>query len=142
MLARLRDGERGVGLARQVARAVAVGTTATEDAVDSAEPTKVLPHTVATAPTPVEESDNGARLRARTKRRATKGAWLFTLVLLLAALAGGAGWWFGSGPGSLVAVPDVSGGTFADAQARLAQDTLVAVEEGVYDLEEIGRAHV
>lgn len=135
MLARLRDIERELGVAPQVARAVAVGTTATEDAVDSAELTKVLPHTVATAPTPVEESDNGARLRARTKRRATKGAWLFALVLLLAALAGGAGWWFGSGPGSLVAVPDVSGGTFADAQARLAQDTLVAVEEGVYDLE-------
>src|SRR3546814_7639072 len=86
MLARLRDIERELGVAPQVARAVSVGTTATEDAVDSAELTKVLPHTVATAPTPVEESDNGARLRARTKRRATKGAWLFTLVLLLAAL--------------------------------------------------------
>jgi serine/threonine-protein kinase len=135
MLTRLRDIERELGVAPQVARAVAVGTTATDDAADSGELTKVLPHTVVTAPTAVEESDNGARLRARTKRRAAKGAWLFALVLLLAGLAGGAGWWFGSGPGSLVAVADVSGATFADAQARLAQDTLVAVEEGVYSLD-------
>ena len=48
--------------------------------------------------------------------------------MLLAALAAGTGWWFGSGPGSLVAVPDVSGGTFAAAQERLAQDSLIAVQ--------------
>ncbi len=41
------------------------------------------------------------------KRRA-RGWWLFILVLLLAAIAGGTGWYFGSGPGSMVVIPNVS----------------------------------
>ncbi|QEW02819.1 Stk1 family PASTA domain-containing Ser/Thr kinase [Microbacterium lushaniae] len=135
MLDRLREIERDLGVAPQVARAVAVGTATADDVTDSAELTKVLPPSVVTSPAPPEESDNGARLRARTRRRAAKGGWLLVLVLLLAGLAGGAGWWFGSGPGSLVAVPDVTGGTFADAQARLLQDTLVAAEEGIHNLD-------
>src|SRR5690606_34191276 len=43
-------------------------------------------------------------------------------------LAGGVGWWFGSGPGSLIAVPAVAGGSFADAEATLAELELTAVE--------------
>lgn len=135
MLERLREIERELGVAPQVARAVAVGTTTTDDVIDSGELTKVLPPSVVTAPTPVADADNGTRLRAATRRRTARGGWLLTLVLLLAGLAAGAGWWFGSGPGSLVAVADVSGITFAEAQARLAQDTLVAVEEPVYSLD-------
>ena len=135
MLDRLREIERDLGVAPQVARAVAVGTSTADDVTDSAELTKVLPPSVVTAPAPPEESDNGARLRARTRRRAAKGGWLFALVLLMAGLAGGAGWWFGSGPGSMVVVADVTGGTFADAQARLLQDTLIAAEEGIYNLD-------
>jgi serine/threonine-protein kinase len=49
------------------------------------------------------------------------------LVLLLAALAGGAGWWFGSGPGSQVGVPDVSGRTLDEATTALAAEGLTAV---------------
>lgn len=135
MLTRLREIERQLGVAPQVARAVSVGTSSADDGIDSAELTKVLPQ-AATAPTPVDASDNGATLRARTKRRAAKGVWLTLLVLLLAGGAAGAGWWFGSGPGSLVAVADVSGMTsFEQAQARLAEDTLVAVPGQVYDLD-------
>jgi serine/threonine-protein kinase len=44
--------------------------------------------------------------KAATKRRA-KGWWLFALIILLAGVAGGTGWYFGAGPGSLVAVPNV-----------------------------------
>ncbi len=135
MLTRLREIERELGVAPQVARAVAVGTATSDDGVDSAELTKVLPQAT-TAPTPVDAADNGARLRTRTRRRAAKGAWLVALVLLVAALAAGTGWWFGSGPGSMVAVADVSGvGSFAEAQARLAEDSLIAEEGQVYDLD-------
>ncbi|MFF9562136.1 Stk1 family PASTA domain-containing Ser/Thr kinase [Leifsonia sp. NPDC014704] len=43
---------------------------------------------------------------AATKRR-SKGWWLFALVLVLAGVAAGTGWYFGAGPGSLVAIPNV-----------------------------------
>ncbi|MFM9746044.1 PASTA domain-containing protein, partial [Streptomyces brasiliscabiei] len=38
----------------------------------------------------------------------------------------GTGWWFGSGPGSLVAVPEVAGMPFDEASGLLAQHSLVA----------------
>ncbi|GIT80077.1 serine/threonine protein kinase [Leifsonia sp. LS1] len=44
-------------------------------------------------------------LTAAAKRRRGKGWWLFALIILLAGVAGGTGWYFGSGPGSLVQVP-------------------------------------
>jgi eukaryotic-like serine/threonine-protein kinase len=137
MLDRLREIERELGVAPQVARAVAVGSLA-DDGIDSGELTKVFPAAATgTAPTmTVDDGDNAGRLRARTRRRAARGGWLFAIVLILAAVAAGTGWWFGSGPGSLVVVADVRGlPSFAAAQERLQQDSLVAVEEGVYDLD-------
>ena len=59
-----------------------------------------------------------ALTRASSKRRA-RGWWLFVLVLLLAGLAGGTGWYFGSGPGSTVVVPNVVSQTPAAATATL-----------------------
>ncbi len=58
-------------------------------------------------------------LTASASRRRAKGWWLFALVILLAALAGGTGWYFGSGPGSLVLVPNVAGKTPTAATAQL-----------------------
>jgi serine/threonine-protein kinase len=83
----------------------------------------------------MEEVDNAGRLRRATQRRRSRGAWLIVLVLLLATLAGGLGWWFGSGPGSLVAVADVTGKTFDEASEILAADSLVAVQQGENSLE-------
>ncbi len=57
-------------------------------------------------------------------------------MLLLAALAAGAGWWFGSGPGSLVAVPNVANLTFERGPAAiLAEEALQAVQVDVFDIE-------
>ena len=76
--------------------------------------TQVLPSTMTGPTTAVDDVDNATRLRTATKRRAVRGGWLIALVIVLAALAAGAGWWFGSGPGSQVAVrcrgPKVRGG--------------------------------
>ncbi|MEL4402986.1 hypothetical protein AAEJ42_22390, partial [Shewanella algae] len=88
--------------------------TVTASASESRELTKVLPQTAVAPAAPVDDVDNATRLRQRTRRRTTRGIWLFALVLLLAAGASGVGWWFGSGPGSLVAVPDVSRMSYAD----------------------------
>ncbi len=134
MLARLREIETELGLAPQVARAVSIGTAASTSA-DSRELTKVLPQTAVTPSAPTEDVDNATRLRQRTRRRTTRGIWLFALVLMLAAGAATAGWWFGSGPGSLVAVPDVSRMSFADAEALLTQEQLAAQPQEVNDFD-------
>lgn len=135
MLDRLRAIEKELGLAPQVARAVAVGTTSPATAAESRELTKVLPQTASLPSATIDEPDNAARLRTRTRRRTTRGAWLLVLVLLLAGGAGFTGWYFGSGPGSLVAVPDVSGRSFADAEALLTQQQLQAQAQEVNDRE-------
>jgi len=134
MLARLREIEKELGLAPQVARAVSVGTVAAS-ASESRELTKVLPQTAVVPSAPVDDVDNATRLRQRTRRRTTRGIWLFALVLLLAAGAAGVGWWFGSGPGSLVAVPDVSRMSYADAETLLTQQQLAAQQQEVNDRE-------
>jgi serine/threonine-protein kinase len=127
MLERLREIERELGVFPQVARAAQTGVI--REATPTSELTAVLPAAVTGATSVVSEVDNSTRLRRATKRRQGKGWWLIVLVLLLAALAGAAGWWFGSGPGSMVSVADVADQTFAQAKARLADDTLVAVQK-------------
>lgn len=125
MLDRLRDIEKELGVFPHVVRAPAPGIVAVDDGVDSGELTKVMPGTF-TAPVVTEAADNATLLRRRARRNASKGWGLLTLVLVLAALAGGTGWWFGSGPGSLVAVPEVSGMSLEEAGALLAEHSLVA----------------
>ncbi|HWL76216.1 Stk1 family PASTA domain-containing Ser/Thr kinase [Microbacterium sp.] len=135
MLDRLREIERELGITPQTTtRSAATGVIA-DDVIDSGELTAVLPSTTGHTTSPVETVDNATRLRRATKRRAAKGGWLIALVLLLAGLAGATGWWFGSGPGSLVAVPDVTGRTFAEAEQLLAAESLVAIEEGENSLD-------
>lgn len=58
-------------------------------------------------------------LTATAKRRRGKGWWLFALVLVLAGVAGGTGWYFGSGPGSLVQIPNVASKTPDAAATQL-----------------------
>ena len=127
MLDRLREIERELGIAPQVAAATAPPA---RSQLDSGDVTKVLPGTALADPTaPVTAPlDNATLLRRRASRRRARGAFLLTLVLLLATIAGGVGWWFGSGPGSLVAVPEVGQVDFATAEAQLAEHDLVAVE--------------
>ena len=58
-------------------------------------------------------------LAMKSDRRRRKGFWLFALVILIAALAGGTGWYFGTGPGAQVAIPDLAGQTPAAASTAL-----------------------
>ncbi|APF33686.1 Stk1 family PASTA domain-containing Ser/Thr kinase [Microbacterium paludicola] len=137
MLERLREIERELGVFPQVVRTAPSGAPAVvidDDGEGSGELTKVMPGTF-TAPPVTTDVDNATRLRRLTRRNRAKGAWLVTIVLLLAALAGGTGWWFGSGPGSLVAVPDVRGTTFAEAQSAIAAQGLQAQEAGENSLD-------
>lgn len=135
MLGRLREIEHELGIYPQVARAVAAAGPALDDGIDSGEVTSILPGSI-TAPTAaVDATDNATRLRRATRRRAVKGGWLFTIVIVLAALAAGIGWWFGSGPGSMVAVPTVTGMSFTDAQALLAAQSLQATQTDQFSID-------
>jgi len=62
-------------------------------------------------------TDAIAALAKTAHGRRARGWWLLALVLLLSAVAGGTGWYFGGGPGSLVTVPTVNG-TSADAAKK------------------------
>ncbi|MFC5930139.1 Stk1 family PASTA domain-containing Ser/Thr kinase [Cryobacterium melibiosiphilum] len=76
---------------------------------------------------------NGTVLAKKTRGRKTRGYWLFALVLFLATLVGGTGWYFGSGPGSEVAVPSsLVGTTPEDAAAQLLELGLIAEPGEVY----------
>lgn len=50
-------------------------------------------------------SPNAARLAEKAGSRRRRGWLVFVLVLALAIAAGGAGWWFGAGPGAHVTIP-------------------------------------
>ncbi|MFP3465701.1 Stk1 family PASTA domain-containing Ser/Thr kinase [Leifsonia sp. SIMBA_070] len=60
-----------------------------------------------------------ATLTAAAAKRRSKGWWLFALVIVLAGVAAGTGWYFGAGPGSLVAVPNVVNAAPDAATAQL-----------------------
>ncbi|MGN7976010.1 Stk1 family PASTA domain-containing Ser/Thr kinase [Microbacterium sp. 22195] len=134
MLDRLREIERELGVTP-----VPTATVAPSSGHDSGAVTKILPMGTAvisdpTAPVAAESVDNGARLRQRTARRRARGALLLSLVLLLAVAAGGIGWWFGSGPGSLIAVPTVAGMPLADAEKAIAAENLKSTTTAKSDL--------
>ncbi|CAN7279530.1 MULTISPECIES: Stk1 family PASTA domain-containing Ser/Thr kinase [Microbacterium] len=134
MLERLREIERDLGIAPAAARA----TAPQHSQGDSGDLTKVMPGTMViadpTAPAPAA-LDNATLLRRRASKRRARGAFLLTLVLLLAVLAGGVGWWFGSGPGSLIAVPAVAGGTYDAAAATLTDAGFVPSQKDEFSID-------
>src|SRR5690606_14629666 len=124
MLDRLREIERDLGISP-----VPTATTTAAADHDSGAVTKILPGTALiteeTTPVAAEPADNGTRLRRRAARRRARGALLLSLVMLLAVAAGAVGWWFGSGPGSLIPVPAVAGLAVADAEQAISAEGLV-----------------
>ncbi|MDP9027843.1 MAG: Stk1 family PASTA domain-containing Ser/Thr kinase, partial [Actinomycetota bacterium] len=65
-------------------------------------------------------SDSTAALTKVSQKRRGRGLALFLVILLLAATAGAAGWYFGAGPGSRVTVPNsISGMSPVDATSAL-----------------------
>ncbi len=135
MLERLREIERDLGVA-PVATPTRSTTAISE--MDSGDVTKVMlptgPASLGTIAAP--QASNAVRLRDSVRRRSTRAWWVAIIVVVLAITAGGTGWWFGSGPGSLVAVPDVLGQSLEEASTTIEAESLTAVQgEGRYSLE-------
>lgn len=118
-----------------------VGDNATPTAPTMRQ-TTVMPHASLAGASDAETQVLGSRVRQRTgpvnfdhattlarraESRRGRARWFFALVAVLAILAGTTGWYFGSGPGSKVVIPDVAGMSVAAATADLeAVDLLVS----------------
>ncbi|GAB3796224.1 Stk1 family PASTA domain-containing Ser/Thr kinase [Humibacter antri] len=77
-------------------------------------------------------TDAVAALAKTAHGRQSRGWWLLALVLVLAAVAGGTGWYFGGGPGSQVAVPSVNGTTLDAAKTALTKSGFKIATDEVY----------
>ncbi|MFF2369003.1 Stk1 family PASTA domain-containing Ser/Thr kinase [Agromyces sp. NPDC058110] len=107
----------GVGLAASTSGATTAATTVLTGAMSP--PSPLAPPEFPPSDADGDGPDAGA-LTAAVSRRRRRGYWLLALVLLIAGVAGGAGWYFGAGPGSYATVPtDIVNAAPADAEAAL-----------------------
>lgn len=133
---RPRDARAMLDQVQETRRLLQDGTTAVPI---SPMQTAVMPHAMLVTPD-AETQVLGTRARQRTgpvafdsttavaqraDRRHSRGRWIFALIVILVALAGGTGWYFGSGPGSKVVIPQVAGSTIAEATVKLQAADLV-----------------
>lgn len=128
LLERLREVEKQLGFGgAATAHHPTMLMPAAAPISDTAEFTQAL--TSANMSTdPVAPLDAVSALRTKTAKRRSKGWWILTLVLLLAAVSGGTGWYFGVGPGSQVLIPSLVGQTPEEATKTLTDLGLDVVE--------------
>ncbi|GAA4194259.1 Stk1 family PASTA domain-containing Ser/Thr kinase [Gryllotalpicola kribbensis] len=86
-------------------------------------------------------TDAVGKLASVSRHRRSRGWWLFAALMLVAGLASGTGWYFGAGPGALVAVPSLREKTAQDAASALQNVDLVAKQSPVYSCE-VPEGHV
>ncbi|PJJ55106.1 serine/threonine-protein kinase [Compostimonas suwonensis] len=79
--------------------------------------------------------DSATALTAAAARRRRRGGWIFGLVILLAALAAGTGWYFSAGPGGFVTIPVVRGMAPELAQQQLEELGFEVASEQRSDVE-------
>lgn len=82
------------------------------------------PEQVDTAPQPEPAYSATAQAHEIQRKRRTKGTVLLGVTVVLAAIAATVGWWFGTGPGSLVTVPNLNGIDSSNAVAQLEELSL------------------
>ncbi len=115
---------KGVPMPTMVLPAASTAHDGPTQGVSSESETQVLGTRVRQRTGPVA-FDSTTALATTAEKRKSRGAWLFALVLLLAALAGATGWYFGSGPGSKVIIPTVTGQDVASATSILEKADLM-----------------
>ncbi|MGO1435449.1 MAG: Stk1 family PASTA domain-containing Ser/Thr kinase [Canibacter sp.] len=60
------------------------------------------------------------QLQSVTEKRRSRGRIVAVIIVFLALIIGGTGWWFGQGPGAKVKIPDVAAQEFDAAASTLA----------------------
>jgi serine/threonine-protein kinase len=114
-----------------IQRTVAMPIAPTQVLGSEAETQVITPRTAQHRTGPLLGATEATTLLAeKSGKRRARGWWLFGLVVLLAGIAGGTGWYFGAGPGGTVAIPD---GTInvspADATAVLTDAGFVVSDD-------------
>lgn len=79
----------------------------------------------ATPPASADQDSAVRRAAVQSRARTNKGRWITAIILLVVAVAAGAGWWYGQGPGSTIAVPAVSGMEMNAAEDLLSSESFV-----------------
>jgi len=95
----------------------------------TAEETRVIPRKNVTGESPV------ASLALLSKRRRRRGFVVLISIVLVAALAGTLGWFFGAGPGALVGVPRTAGMSPEQATTLITSQGFTTTQGDVYSLE-------
>ena len=147
MLERLREIEDQLGITPLPPQGHAPSAAPDDDA-PTADETALLPPptdvdgvtSVLNGTGPIDTAQaaagNAERLRVKTRRRRARGWWAAILTIVLAIAAGSTGWWFGSGPGSMVTVPSYGAETtFAEISEQLAAVEVNASEETEHSLD-------
>ncbi|MFB2582837.1 Stk1 family PASTA domain-containing Ser/Thr kinase [Herbiconiux sp. P15] len=80
-------------------------------------------------------AETQAKLAQKASGRRKRGFWIFGVVIVIAALLGTAGWWFGAGPGAMTSIPDVSTMSPDDAVSTLTALDLEAARQDAANLD-------
>ena len=95
----------------------------------AAEETRVIPRKNLTGESPV------ASLALLSKRRKRRGIIVLVGIIVIAALAGGLGWYFGAGPGALASVPRTAGMSPEQATSLLTAQGFTTKSADVYSVD-------
>ncbi|MSW97160.1 MAG: Stk1 family PASTA domain-containing Ser/Thr kinase [Actinobacteria bacterium] len=95
----------------------------------AAEETRVIPRKNLTGESPV------ASLALLSKRRKRRGIIVLVGIIVIAALAGGLGWYFGAGPGALASVPRTAGMSPEQATSLLTAQGFTTKSTDVYSVD-------
>ncbi len=154
MLDRLVEIEHELGILPRPPRGTGPGGVPHDTGDLTGGETKLLPPQAALLPTgatsvlaptsPVADlaspaalgGENAERLARATRRRSARGWVAAIIAFVLVVAAGTTGWWFGSGPGSMVLIPAFAATTsFDDASAELAGLDLLADQRSASSLD-------
>ncbi|TFC53445.1 MULTISPECIES: Stk1 family PASTA domain-containing Ser/Thr kinase [unclassified Cryobacterium] len=128
------QGDTAMQATMVLPRGIAAASADAETQILGRSPLAVAP-AAAVTPADDDEPDNTAQLAGSATKRRRRGYWLFALIVFLAALAGGVGWYFGAGPGSEVQVPSLVSVSPEEATATLEGLGLVAEQGTEYSTE-------